>query len=146
MTRLASNMVWHPRVIEGCDRINARAKAENEAEDHAFAVERARKIIRDPRGVSDKNLRTACMWFMAHGDGGSDYLLADQHIYAINARERVARNRQAAVALNFAGLAGRAEEEARLDRYRRRLGGVTAGYLVAMAVVVVLAGLGWVRV
>ncbi len=100
MTYLAKNVTFLPNLAQACDRITARAKAENEAEERRFAVERARKIIRNPKGYTDSQLRTACGFYMTHGDGGPDYLTADAHIYAINARERVARN-QARVAAGF---------------------------------------------
>lgn len=141
MTRLAPNMVWMPNLAEACDRINARAKAENEAEELARRVESARRIIRKPRGVSDNQLRTACGFYMSHGDGGPDYLLADQHLFAINRREQVARNRAKAAARQPRFDADR-EERARIAMARKGLGLFTVGYLTAMAVIVALYGLG----
>lgn len=142
MTRIAPNLVWHPRLAEGCDRLNARAKAENEASERASAVERARKIIRNPRGVSDKNLRTACMWFMAHGDGGPDYLLADQRLFEITKREQIARNRAQAAALQSSFDADR-EEAARLALARKNLGLFAVLYMMVFALIVAAVGLGW---
>lgn len=88
-----------PNVGQACDRMTARAKAENEAEERQASVERARRIIRKPKGYTDGQLRTACGFYMTHGDGGPDYLLADQHLFAINKRQQIARNRAKAAAL-----------------------------------------------
>lgn len=73
-------------------RLTERQRLANLAEERAEAVETARYIIDHPHGYSDDQLRTACGFYMTHGNGGVHYLLADQHIYAINRREWQARN------------------------------------------------------
>ena len=73
-------------------RLTERQRLANLAEERAEAVETARYIIDHPCGYSDDQLRTACGFYMTHGNGGVHYLLADQHIYAINRREWQARN------------------------------------------------------
>lgn len=132
MTYLAKNVTFLPNLAQACDRITARAKAENEAEERRFAVERARKIIRNPKGYTDSQLRTACGFYMTHGDGGPDYLTADAHIYAINRRQQAARNKakmQATVA------SWPAERPQRRGKW---LAPVALGYLAALAVAVAL--------
>ena len=73
-------------------RLTERQRLANLAEERAGAVETARYIIDHPHGYSDDQLRTACGFYMTHGNGGVHYLRADQHIYAINRREWQARN------------------------------------------------------
>ena len=73
-------------------RLTEQQRLANLAEERAEAVETARYIIDHPHGYSDDQLRTACGFYMTHGNGGVHYLLADQHIYAINQREWQARN------------------------------------------------------
>ena len=73
-------------------RLTERQRLANLAEERAEAVETARYIIDHPHGYSDDQLRTACGFYMTHGNGGVHYLRADQHIYAINKREWQARN------------------------------------------------------
>lgn len=73
-------------------RLTERQRLANLAAERAEAVETARYIIDHPHGYSDDQLRTACGFYMTHGDGGVHYLRADQHIYAINRREWQARN------------------------------------------------------
>jgi len=73
-------------------RLTERQRLANLAEERAEAVETARYIIDHPHGYSDDQLRTACWFYMTHGNGGVHYLRADQHIYAINKREWQARN------------------------------------------------------
>ena len=139
MTNLAPNLHWHPRLAEGCDRLNARAKAENEAEERRFAIERARKIIRKPKGYTDAQLRTACGFYMAHGDGGPDYMLADQHIFAINKRQQIARNK----AQFQATLAAMQAEETPAKiamRYRKSVAALGLGLWLAVVVATVF---GW---
>jgi len=73
-------------------RLTEQQRLANLAEERAEAVETARYIIDHPHGYSDDQLRTACGFYMTHGNGGVHYLRADQHIYAINKREWQARN------------------------------------------------------
>ena len=73
-------------------RLTERQRLANLAAERAEAVETARYIIDHPCGYSDDQLRTACGFYMTHGNGGVHYLRADQHIYAINRREWQARN------------------------------------------------------
>lgn len=73
-------------------RLTERQRLANLAAERAEAVETARYIIDHPHGYSDDQLRTACGFYMTHGNGGVHYLRADQHIYAINRREWQARN------------------------------------------------------
>lgn len=143
MSYLAPNVRFLPNLADACDRITARAKAENEAEERRRAVERARQIIRNPKGYTDAHLRTACGFYMTHGDGGPDYLDADKHLFAIEKRRKVAVN-HARCRAALAAVDDRAEREerARIAAYRKRLGAVTVGILLAMAAVVMLHGLG----
>ena len=88
-------------------RLTERQRLANLAEERAEAVETARYIIDHPHGYSDDQLRTACGFYMTHGNGGDHYLRADAHIFAINRREWQARNcprpeTPADVALRFA--------------------------------------------
>ena len=85
-------VTYLPNLAAACDRITARQRAANIAEEHAEAVETCKRIIDDPRGYTDAQLREVCGFYMTHGDGGVHYLRADQHIYAINRREWQARN------------------------------------------------------
>ena len=73
-------------------RLTEQQRLANLAEERAEAVQTCKDIIDDPRGYSDDQLRTACGFYMTHGNGGVHYLRADQHIYAINRREWQARN------------------------------------------------------
>lgn len=75
-------------------RLTQRERDANTAAEWAEAVAEAQRIIDDPRGYTDAQLREICGAYMASGAGGVHYLRADQHIYAINMREIQARNRQ----------------------------------------------------
>ena len=89
---MTATVTYHPRLADACDRINARAAAENIAAERAQAIADCKRIIDHPRGYSDAQLREVCGFYMTHGTGGVHYLRADQHIYAINRREWQARN------------------------------------------------------
>ena len=89
---MTATVTYHPRLADACDRINARAAAENIAAERAQAIADCKRIIDHPRGYSDAQLREVCGFYMTHGNGGVHYLRADQHIYAINRREWQARN------------------------------------------------------
>ena len=89
---MTATVTYHPRLADACDRINARAAAENIAAERAQAIADCKRIIDHPYGYSDDQLRAACGFYMTHGNGGVHYLRADQHIYAINRREWQARN------------------------------------------------------
>lgn len=78
-----AQVIYHPRTAEACDRINARAKAENIAQD----LTDARNMIRSPSFYGTADLRWACSTLETYGDG-EDYLIADQMIHALNLRER----------------------------------------------------------
>lgn len=86
---MTAALIWHPRLAEGCDRINALAAEANRAEERAEAIETCKRIIDDPRGYSDEQLREVCGFYMSYGDGGVHYLRADAHIWAINRREKM---------------------------------------------------------
>ncbi len=101
----AHNLAFLPDMSARMSRIVRNAKAENDAEERQASVERARRIIRKPNGYTDGQLRTACGFYMTHGDRGPDYLLADQHLFAINKRQQIARNRAKAAARVAAGAA-----------------------------------------
>jgi len=88
----AHNVIRLPLDVTVFDRLNAHQRNANIAAERAEAVETARYIIDHPHGYSDDQLRTACGFYMTHGNGGVHYLRADQHIYAINRREWQARN------------------------------------------------------
>lgn len=74
----------HPHAAEAAQRIRDREQAEHAAQMHRLAIERAKRIIDDPRGVSDAKLSTACLWYMrlskGQGGGGDHYLLSLIHI------------------------------------------------------------------
>lgn len=104
-----TNIAFLPNLTAAIARITARAKAENEAEARAIAIRKAKRAIDRPRGFTDAQLREICAAFMALSptrdelaDGwGVYYQRADQHIFAINKREQIARNKakcQAALA------------------------------------------------
>ena len=89
---MTATVTYHPRLADACDRINARAAAENIAAERAQAIADCKRIIDDPRGYTDAQLREVCGFYMTHGNGGDHYLRADAHIFAINKREFIARN------------------------------------------------------
>lgn len=74
-------------------RLTERQRAQNTAEEYAEAVAEAQRIIDNPRGYTDDQLREICAAYMSCGAGGVHYLRADAHIDAINRRERIARNK-----------------------------------------------------
>jgi hypothetical protein len=76
-------------------RLTARQRELNRAVEYAEAVAEAQRIIDNPRGYTDDQLRKVCGAYMAYGTGGEHYLRAKQHIDAINRRERIARNKAA---------------------------------------------------
>lgn len=76
-------------------RLTDRQRELNRAEEYAEAVAEAQRIIDNPRGYTDAQLREVCAAYMAHGTGGAHYLRADQHIFAINRREQIARRKAA---------------------------------------------------
>lgn len=76
-------------------RLTARQRARNTEQEYAEAVAEAQRIIDDPRGYTDAQLREICAAYMSCGAGGVHYLRADQHIFAINRREQIARNKAA---------------------------------------------------
>lgn len=76
-------------------RLTAQQAAASAAEEWAEAVADAQRIIDDPRGYTDDQLREICGAYMNSGAGGVHYLRAEQHIYAINRREQIARNKAA---------------------------------------------------
>jgi hypothetical protein len=76
-------------------RLTERQAEANAAQEYADAVAEAQRIIDNPRGYTDDQLREVCAAYMACGAGGVHYLRADEHIYAINRREQIARNRAA---------------------------------------------------
>lgn len=55
----------------------------------------AERIIDKPAHIPDAVLRKVCDFRMKRGGGGVHYLRADQHIFAIDRRERIARNKAA---------------------------------------------------
>jgi hypothetical protein len=123
MTRLASNMVWHPRLAEGCDRITARQREANIA-----AEGQPVNVYTDPRVADEmaryENYRTAKAVLQSPNWYGADVIHA--------ARDFIHEYENAIPAKPPARDNG------------KRFAAVTAGYLAAMAVMVILAGLGWV--
>lgn len=125
-----------PGMATRCRRLTENAKAEAEAEAIARAVKRAKAMITDPRGYTDAQLGTACAWFMRlsnaqrDDDGNVYYQRADQHIFAINKRQQIARNR----AKCRAALEALDETPARIAlRHGKQLGAVAVGYALAVA-------------
>ena len=59
-------------------RLTEQQRLANLAEERAEAVETARYIIDHPHGYSDDQLRTACGFYMTHGNGGVHYLRATE--------------------------------------------------------------------
>lgn len=138
MTYLAKNITFLPNLGEACDRITARAKAENEAEERRFAVDRVKRMIDDPRGHTDAKMATALTWFMRQSgkdrddDGNVYYQRADELLFAINLRQQAARNKaklQATVA---------AWPTHRPRRRGKRLAALALGYGAALSVAVLL--------
>lgn len=122
-----------------------RNVAEEQAETRAL-IDLAKRIIDDPRGYTDAQLREVCGAYMdipqEAGGGGVHYLRADQHIFAINRREKIARNR-AAFAAQQAALAAEADETPiRIAMQHRRQWPQIVGWGVVGAVVL-LGGTGW---
>lgn len=76
-------------------RLTQRERDANTAAEWAEAVAEAQRIIDDPRGYTDAQLREICGAYMACGAGGVHYLRADQLLFAINRREQIARNKAA---------------------------------------------------
>jgi hypothetical protein len=97
-TRTA-NVAFLPNIDEACARIVRRAKAEGTAD----LIAQAQRIIDDPRGYTDPQLRKICAAYMdipkEHGGGGAHYLRADEHIFAIDRREKLAAHRAARLAV-----------------------------------------------
>lgn len=95
---MTAAVVRHPSAAEAEARARDREIEAHAAEMHDLAVERAKRIIDDPRGVSDAKLGTACVWYMrlsiGEGGGGDHYLRADQHLTAIRLRDAEAREAQ----------------------------------------------------
>lgn len=81
---MTATVIYHPRLADACDRIIAAERAQ--------AIADCKRIIDDPRGYDDAQLREVCGFYMTHGNGGDHYLRADAHIFAINKREFIARN------------------------------------------------------
>ena len=121
---MTAAVVTHPHAAEAAQRVRDREQADHEAKMHNLAVERAKRIIDDPRGVSDAKLSTACTWYMrlskGQGGGGDHYLRADAHLAAIRLREADAREAQE-TSLKVA------------MRHAPQVGAVTFGVLAASA-------------
>lgn len=100
---MTASLAYLPDMPARRDRIKAIAAAQ----ERASVIRKAKRIIDNPSGYTDAQLREVCGAFMAMSptpaeraaDWGVYYLRADQHIYAINARERLARNRAARIAV-----------------------------------------------
>ena len=95
---MTAAVVHHPHAAEAAQRIRDRQRAEHAAQARNLAIERAKRIIDNPLGISDAKLATACAWYMtiskAEGGGGVHYLRADQHLTAIRLREAEASQAQ----------------------------------------------------
>lgn len=139
---MTGQLFWHPRLAEGCDRINARSAEANRAAEWAAAIDRCKQIIDDPRGYSDAQLREVCGFYMAYGDGGVHYLRADQLLFAIERRRQVKVN-EAKCRAALARIDDR-DEKARLALARKGLGLFTVIYMLVFAGIVVAVGFGWV--
>ena len=118
---MTATVTWHPRTADCCDRINARAAAENIAAERAQAIADCKRIIDDPRGYDDAQLREVCGFYMTYGNGGDHYLRADAHIFALNKREFIARN------------CPRPEPEPVISEHAKQLAALVIGGLVAVA-------------
>lgn len=134
MTYLTRKVTFLPNLDAACDRITARAKAEA-ARDRAKIVRQAKRVIDDPRGYTDEQLREVCAAFMAMSptpveradDWNLYWLRARDHIAGIDIRAQVARNRAKAL------LTVQPEY-----RNGKKLQAVTLGFLCALAVIVAL--------
>lgn len=77
-------------------RMTERQRAANIAEERAEAIADCKRIIDNPRGYTDAQLREVCGYYMSvsleEGGGGVHYLRADAMIFALNKREWQARN------------------------------------------------------
>jgi hypothetical protein len=89
-----------PNLADACDRMTARAKADNIARETGQAIARAKLIMDNPRGYTDSQVETACGWFMRQSnaarddDGNVYYQRADELLYSIHLRQRSAINRR----------------------------------------------------
>lgn len=151
MTLIARNIAFLPNLAQACDRITARAKAENAAEERARCIRKAKRFIDDPRGCTDAQLREICASFMAMSptreelaDGWNVYYLrADQRLTAIEIRRKQAINKAHCQAA-LARIDDR-EKAARIAmRYRPQLLAMGVGLAGAVLVAVALAAAGWV--
>lgn len=111
-------------------RLTERQRQANIAEERAEAITCCKRIIDNPRGYTNAQLREVCGFYMTYGDGGVHYLRADEHIAAINKREFIARNcpRQETSRDVLVSMRGRLPE---------------ALFCAAGLAVVLLAGTGW---
>jgi len=121
---MTAAVVRHPSAAEAEARARDRELEAHAAAMHDLAVDRAKRIIDDPRGVSDAKLATACVWYMrlskGEGGGGDHYLRADQHLTAIRLREAEAREAQ--------------ETSVKIAmRYRPQLTAIALGLILACA-------------
>lgn len=92
----APNIIRLPVASAALDRIVARDREANIAAEHEKALDEARGAMRFPTYYSDDELRSYCSTLETYGNA-MDWQRADQMIHAINRRERVERNRAAAI-------------------------------------------------
>lgn len=113
---MTATVIYHPRLADACDRIIAAERAQ--------AIADCKRIIDDPRGYDDAQLREVCGFYMTYGNGGDHYLRADAHIFAINKREFIARN------------CPRPEPEPVISEHAKQLAALVIGGLLAIALAV----------
>jgi hypothetical protein len=113
---MTATVIYHPRLADACDRIIAAERAQ--------AIADCKRIIDDPRGYDDAQLREVCGFYMTYGNGGDHYLRADAHIFAINKREFIARN------------CPRPEPEPVISEPAKQLAALVLGGLLAIALAV----------
>lgn len=92
----AQNLIRFPAPSAALDRIVARDREANIAAEREKALAEARGAMRFPTYYTDDELRGYCSTLETYGDA-MDWQRADQMIHAINRRERVERNRAAAI-------------------------------------------------
>jgi hypothetical protein len=112
-------------------RLTKRQSARHVAEEREELLATAREVMARPDRFTAQDLRASCIFAQNHGDG-VDHMRADELLFALNKRERIERNRQAAILETPAQIARQHRSEWPLII----LGGMACA-------VVWLAGSGW---
>ena len=84
-------VTYLPNLAAACDRITARQRAANIAEEHAEALSTARKVLANAERYPAQVVRDASDAAVLWGDG-MDQQTAELEIFRLNRREWQARN------------------------------------------------------